>query len=356
MATHDLQIKQSYAYAVARIRQVETRLLDRSRIARMLEAQTAGDVLKILGETEYAEAMGDLQPQDYERMLAGELDRVYRYVSEFVPNPLIVDFFRIRHDLHNCKVAFRARGTGIEGEAWSDLGTVHASAIRQAVSGDTVLDELPWHIATLLKAGFDCVATLGGLARSDNPQMEVSEGRPLDPQALDMALDKAYFACLLRIAAQLRSPFVAELCRIMIDLANMTGYLRCRRLKRDGRFFQGFFIDGGTLPLRLFVEVYDEPVESWVRKMGLSAYASLISEWAAESGRQDGIAAFERLGRRRVLEFSRLSRSRFFGPEPIVAYLLWKETEVSDLRTIMVGKVNGLDADLIRGRLSGGYA
>ena len=139
MTTQNLQIRQSYAYAVARIRQVETRLLDRSRVARMLEAPAAGDVLKILGETEYSEAIGDLPPESYEHMLALELDRVYSYVSEFVPDPLIVDLFRLRHDLHNCKVAFRAHHLGTAGEAWSSLGTVPASAIRQAVSGDADL-------------------------------------------------------------------------------------------------------------------------------------------------------------------------------------------------------------------------
>jgi V/A-type H+-transporting ATPase subunit C len=354
LATDDLQIRQSYAYAVARIRQLENRLLDRSRVARMLEAPTAGDVLRILGETEYAEAIGDLPPQDYERMLAMELDRVYRYVSEFVPDPLIVEFFRLRHDLHNCKVAFRARHLGIEGEAWSSLGTVHASTIRQAISGELDLAELPQHVASLLKAGLESTATSG-----DSPQpvdSEAAEVGRIDPQVLDMALDRAYFACLLRIASRLRNDFVAELCRIRVDLANMTGFLRCRRLERDRRFFREFFIDGGTLPFYLFDEAYDEPIDSFVRTMDLSAYGRLLHEWAAESGRLDDIAVLERLGRRHVLEFSRASRSRFFGPEPIVAYLLWKETEVNDLRAIMVGKVNGLDAELIRGRLSGGYA
>ena len=355
MTTQCVQIRQSYAYAVARIRQVETRLLDRSRVARMLEAPTAGDVLKILGETEYSEAIGDLSPKSYERMLALELDRVYRYVSEFVPDPLIIDLFRLRHDLHNCKAAFRARHLGIEGAAWSSLGTVPAWAIRHAVSEGTDLAELPWHVASLLKAGFDSAATDGDSPQSADRQA-ADEIRPIDPQVLDMALDKAYFACLLRIAARLRNDFVTGLFRIRVDLANIAGFLRCRRLRRDRRFFMDFFIDGGTLPFQLFAEAYDEPVDSWIRRMDLSAYSRLIHEWAAESGRQDDIATFERLGRRHVLEFSKASRGYFFGPEPIVAYLLWKETEVSDLRAIMVGKVNGLDAELIRGRLSGGYA
>lgn len=355
MTTQNLQIRQSYAYAVARIRQVETRLLDRSRVARMLEAPAAGDVLKILGETEYSEAIGDLPPESYEHMLALELDRVYSYVSEFVPDPLIVDLFRLRHDLHNCKVAFRAHHLGTAGEAWSSLGTVPASAIRQAISGDADLSELPWHVASLLRAGFDSTAT-GGDSPQPTDSQEAVEICPIDPQVLDMALDKAYFACLLKIAARLRNDFVTELLRIRVDLANMAGFLRCRRLKRDRRFLMEFFIDGGTVPFHLFDEVYDEPIEGWVRRMDLSAYGRLIHEWGAESGRQDDIAAFERLGRRHVLEFSKTSRGYFFGPEPIVAYLLWKETEVSDLRAIMVGKVNGLDAELIRGRLSGGYA
>ena len=44
-----------YAYAVGRVRAMETRLLDRSKIDRMVEAKSAEEALKVLGESEYAE-------------------------------------------------------------------------------------------------------------------------------------------------------------------------------------------------------------------------------------------------------------------------------------------------------------
>ena len=43
-----------FTQALSRIWVLETRLLDKTKVERMLEANSADEVLKILGETEYA--------------------------------------------------------------------------------------------------------------------------------------------------------------------------------------------------------------------------------------------------------------------------------------------------------------
>jgi V/A-type H+-transporting ATPase subunit C len=40
-----------------------------------------------------------------------------------------------------------------------------------------------------------------------------------------------------------------------------------------------------------------------------------------------------------------------FGPEPILAYIYAKESEIKNLRIIMVGKINNIPSEVIRERL-----
>jgi len=45
-----------------------------------------------------------------------------------------------------------------------------------------------------------------------------------------------------------------------------------------------------------------------------------------------------------------------FGPEPIIAYIIAKETEIKIIRIILAGKLNKVDSNIIRERLRDIYA
>ena len=87
-----------FTQALSRIWVLETRLLDKAKIQRMIEAPNADDVIKILGETEYANVMGNVKrASDYEEMLSAELQRVYSLVYELCP---VKDCKFIQHKIY----------------------------------------------------------------------------------------------------------------------------------------------------------------------------------------------------------------------------------------------------------------
>ncbi|MDZ5034719.1 V-type ATPase subunit, partial [Clostridium perfringens] len=72
-----------FTQAVSRIWVLETRLLDKAKIDRMIEAPSANEVLRILNETEYSNASANVKrSEDYEEILTAELKRVYDLVYE----------------------------------------------------------------------------------------------------------------------------------------------------------------------------------------------------------------------------------------------------------------------------------
>ena len=97
-----------FTQALSRIWVLETRLLDKTKVERMLEANSADEVLKILGETEYANIMGNIKrAADYEEILSAELKRIYHEMYDMSPSKELIDLMGIRYDYHNLKVIIK---------------------------------------------------------------------------------------------------------------------------------------------------------------------------------------------------------------------------------------------------------
>ena len=72
-----------YGYASGRLRVLETRLLNKASIGRLLEADSTQEVLRILSEGEYAVALSEISnPSDFEKALEIEMERTYALVDE----------------------------------------------------------------------------------------------------------------------------------------------------------------------------------------------------------------------------------------------------------------------------------
>ena len=135
-----------FLYAVGRISVMETRLVDSSKIERMLEAKDAEEALKVLAETEYAGHMADLgSVHEYEKILEAELRRVYLEVRNMMPSPEIISLFARKFDYHNLKVLIKAKYLQENrNELLSrDVGNIELDVLMRAVSDEDFSDLTP---------------------------------------------------------------------------------------------------------------------------------------------------------------------------------------------------------------------
>ena len=124
--------KMKFTQVIPRLRVLETRLLDKAKIDRMVDSNSADEVIKILQETEYSNVMTNVKrAEDYEYMLSAELKRVYDDVYSMSPVRSLVDIMSIKYDYHNIKVILK--GMFLEKD-FSDMlmgfGTVEASKMK----------------------------------------------------------------------------------------------------------------------------------------------------------------------------------------------------------------------------------
>lgn len=322
-----------YAYSVARVRVLETRLLDRAVLERMVEAGSAEECLRILGETEYSWGLSPgSDPAEFESVLAAELKRVYDYVRGFSPDPALLDVLSLKFDLHNVKVLLKEKrldGARVE-RAIAAGGNMDVDEARVAIAmGD--YRALPEDYVTVVEKAEKALEETG------------------DPQVIDIVVDREMFRLGLEIARRSRFELLEQIWTTMIDVTNLKSLVRVNRMRRSRDFLQQCLIDGGLIPAATLLGWHGETSTAIADALRYTPYARL-----AEEGLRHG-SRFELLGDDFITGFLRSAKHKAFGPEPVIAYVLAKETEIRNLRVILTGKINGLPPAAIRERLRDTY-
>lgn len=326
-----------YAYAVGRVRALETRLIDRGRFERMVDANSADEALKILTETDYANAIGEIDSvYNFETFLVAELKHTFNTILKISPNPQQIAALALRYDVHNLKVLFKEKFLGIKTELLIEAGTIASDKLELAINEDDFRD-LPGRLRPVAE--------------------KISEEFPLNrnPQLIDLALDQALYTDLLAEAVKNKSDFLAGLFQRQIDLINLKSLIRIKRMGLEREFLRTVLLKGGRLPFDRLLSLIDEPLESIITALAMSDYAVLISEGLREWIDRGSAARLEKLSDDYITAYLKQGKWTPFGPEPLIGYLWAKEIEIKNIRLVLVGKINKLPAEAIRERLRDGY-
>ena len=327
-----------YAYAVGRVRAMETRLLDRGKIDRMVEAKSADEALKVLGESEYAEYLADLgSVHQFEKVLDAELRRVYLELRKIAPEPELIGLFAYKFDYHNIKVLFKANKLGEKRDELlvPDVGNISLAEMTRAVSDDDFRNLPP---------------------RMRQAAEKLSEQFRLeaDPQLVDLLFDRAMYEDMVETVDKFGSPFLKGYFTSLIDLINIRTYIRVRRTNRPKDFLELALLPAGDVNMAKLVQLM-EPLEVLVDRLAFSRYAQVVEEGIQTYQKTETLTRYEKLSDDFLINYIKKAKYVVFGPEPLVGYLLAKENEMKMIRIIMVGKINQLPVEEIKERLRDVY-
>ncbi|MEG2288515.1 MAG: V-type ATP synthase subunit C [Clostridium sp.] len=331
--------RMDFTHAVARLRVIETRLLDKNRIERLLDSETPEDVFKVLQETVYGMLINNIDSAyNYEKVLKEELVNVYTDLYKISPTKEVIDIMSLRYDYHNIKVLMKAKAMGIDlSNILIPIGTIPVSDFKTAILSDEL---------KLLDNNFR------EAIMSVNEEFNAYS----DPQKIDTVLDKFMFKDMLQRAKQLGVDFITEYVKQSIDITNIKTMLRVKRQNKDGRFLESVLISGGIIENKLFIDGLNNSLESFISKIRRISYSKVLNFILDEYTSTGNIASLDVLYDNYLMEYIRGAKRVNFGPEPIIAYIIAKETEIKIIRIIMVGKINKVSTEVIRGRLRELYA
>jgi V/A-type H+-transporting ATPase subunit C len=322
-----------YAYAVARVRGMETRLLDRQWIERLL-GESAGGALKALSDSAYQDAVADVgRPEDIERGLERAMADTLATLSEISPDPELIDLFRERWDFRNLKSLLKASALKLPE---SDIGVVQGPGVVDA--------------GLLAKAvrEKDYTRVPGFLAEAARDAEEAYRDVG-EVFAIDRVLDGALWKRSLEVAREHGEDFLVGFFTAEIDLANIRAFIRIKEAGKDRSDLAHAFIPGGTLDLSFFEAMLGEPVDAFARAIEYGPYGSLASifrDWSREK-----TYALELGCDNELLKLAEPGKTIAYGIEPLVAFILVRKIEIKLVRAAMIAKLDGLPRNEVEGRL-----
>jgi len=327
-----------YAYASARIRAMEPKLLGKSHFARMLEAPSASEAYKVLTESDYGFAGNSTGSVfDFEILLTEEMQKCYRLLMEITPQPEIIKAFQRRHDYFNIKVLLKAEFLGRQAPPiLVETGTIGSEAMSRMIRERDYSELTP-------------------IMRKVIEEIRDVFARTQDPQIVDLLLDRASYRQLTEDLSGIESPYLHKIARIMADITNIKMFIRARSLNKSWDFIRKLLLEDGSIQEKVWFENSEKPVDDFVEEIRFSDYGEATGRGWELYKAQNNISGLEKLLDDLLMKFVCEARMVTMGVEPLIAYLFAKETEIRNVRIIMTGKINKLPVELIRERLREGY-
>jgi V/A-type H+-transporting ATPase subunit C len=327
----------SYAYAVGRIRVLETRLFDNARLERMAAASSTEEVLNLLGETSYS---GLLTPETLPRMdflLWEEEKRTLELLLKISPQPHLLAPLALTYDVHNLKVMFKEMFLGENAPPELFLkGTFDPELLKKMPVEEDFSPLTPF---------------LRQAAESIKNDFQTWR----DPQVIDLYLDRALQEELVAHAQKEQVDVLEKLFSIQADLVNLQSFFRTRSMNKDREFLRRALLPHGSIPVTLFENLLEEPVELLGNSLSMSPYAPIVLEGTREWVGHNTLFVLEKLADNFITTFLQAGKRQAFGLEPLIGYLHAKQMEVKNLRLVLVGKINDLPPERIRERLRHAY-
>ncbi len=338
-----------YMFLASMIRVRARNLVTFERLEQMLRSGSFEDAARLLAEAGWPN-MTEMSPAEIDETLAARRERVFRDIGMVVPEDELVEIFRLKYDYHNAKAIVKGEGAGVStGALFSKAGRVDAKKLLEAFM-DNDFRFVP---LTLGKAMQEARAVL---ARTQNPQLA------------DFVLDKAYFAEMEELAAEVYpntevptplldpealEPFALRYRALLVDCANLRTCVRCIRMGKDLEFLREALIpDGGISADYLAQSAFSgDGVVPLFTATPLQEAAVL----GAEAMKGGTMTRFEKECDDSILRHLANLRMMYFGPELVMWYLTVEETNIIDVRMILTGLRAGIEPDRLRERLRETY-
>lgn len=326
--------RMDFIQAVSRTRVLETRLLSRAIVERMIDAKNIEEALKVLGETEYANVMGGLtRVEEYEKVLFSELKRVYQMMYEMTKENIVVDLLALKYDYHNLKVLVKERLLQKDlKNLYIPIGTLDVDKLRQNYLAGNLKE-----VDAKFKEALEAV----------DRDFEINH----DPQRIDILLDKYYFSHLYSLAKETEIPLFINYVQDLIDFTNIRTLIRVKKQNKDVNFLEEVILPNGKIGTDEITIALNDSIEDIMNKFKSYDISPEIKR-GLESYKEFGtLSDFEKIMDNYLIDLNKVSKNIHFGPEPIFSYIVAKETEIKILRIILVSKLNNISPDDIRERL-----
>lgn len=320
-----------WGYVSGRISALEGRLLSRDFLASLLAHARTEDLMRQLQETPLG---SELTPgaawDDLSAIIDAHYYGIVQTLRDDAPDTTPFDIFLASGDYLNLKHALT------HDESFPFLpGTLSTDELSKIAAGD-------WAYISQ-----DLQQALAPLYSEEVPESDRQN-------LLDVVLDADYLRHVLRLAKAVQAPLITAYVETLVLSRAVVALWRAQRSGRAMRWFRAHFV-----PLDPFTSLLMELMErgdpaSWSDILH-GEMADYLKE-ALELPPDDQAPRFDQLVAQHLNRIADRGRYQAFGPERVFSFLAALATEAYNLKLIVCGRLNRIDADLLRQRLREAYA
>lgn len=316
------------------IRTYELRLLKTDEFERMLKADDLKSALDLLNGTEYEFDREEvLRTKNFNDFLMAHLADVYEELFEIAPDPELIELFTLRYTYHNLKVLLKQRFLG------DDLENLLIPIGRQS------LDSLK----NLVDTGESDQAHPLMVEAVQSTITDYEERKMLE--AVTVYLDTFYFRHLRDITERIDFDPITSITDTIIDLYNLTSVVRSLNQGKPRSHIYTLLSSSGSISKQ---EIIDESINgavSVLRRLYAGKPYGEQLEAVIIDNKEINTLKLDKLSDDLIHDIVSEGLFQAFGPLPLLGYIYAKETEIRNLRLLLVGKDNGIAEDILRERV-----
>ena len=321
-------LDKSYAYAVARLRHAELKLLDKTFMEQLISSKSAGETAKLLRDRGWGSSE---EGESYEDMISCEIKRTWDYVDELVPDLNVFNVFRFEEDYSNIKAAIKEAGLEFDYPGiYSELGTVPSEAVRAAIRGRSY-KKLPAHMAEAAEKAHEAFLKTG------------------DGQLCDIMLDRACLDAMREAGINSGDAFIEEYAELKVAAADIKIALRASHTGRSREFLETAIADSSIMSVNGLINA------SMAGDDAIAGFLSSTDFAGGADALKASTAAFEQWCDNMITDRMQSMHYESFGAGPIAAYIIARLNEIKSAGIILFGKQNGFSEDFIKERVRDCY-
>lgn len=320
--------RNTFAYLNARVRSRRSQVVPESFFQQAL-GQSFPDFLRLLSETVYgADLVGDTLG-DVDRAVSNHLARTVGDLPTLVSGQMreLVSLPLLRADLVNLKAILRGKQSGKAPEEIK-AGLVGGTLKEPVLNAMLQAPDAP-SVAQLLQVPGHPLAKALRNAVASNPE----------PLALEVALDREFFAASFEKAKKLRQSYIAAYFALEVDATNLATAFKLQALGATNLNLDSYFVPGGKHLSRA--------VFSRIAAGDLAAMDALNGTPLAPAAGARTLGELERAVRGVLLAKADTGATDSLGGGLVLDYIQQKQWEASRIRLLARRAYFNLPADAV---------
>jgi len=314
----------SYAFAVARIRVKEKKLLSDADIAQMAAMKDEASVLAFLADRGWGDGQSPVNAED---MLSAEEAKSWALMKELKIDPAIFEVLEYPKLFHNLKAGIKEVLTdGSHEKIFYEIEGLGREEMMQIIREKEYAD-LPAFMRAVAQEAYEVMVNTR------------------DGQRCDTIVDRGCLEAMLSRSHRMKNDMMKSYVESQVAVADIKIAVRAAKTGKSYAFLKEALAQCDTLNAEALAQAAsrgEEALYAYLQESGYTQAADAIRE---------SPSAFERWCDNRLIETIRPQRMNSVSVSPVVAYYLARENEIRMARIILTAKANGFDEDSIRERV-----